>query len=151
MKPHEIGLHVVLEEHAEPHARGVGGLDERIGALDRDVNRFFDQHVQAAPARGDALLGMQTRGASDGYQVHRLVRKEAIEVRIRRGAVGRRQSFRPAWIATVHGDDRGAGYGAGCACVRVADVARAEDADVHVAILPPANRQSAICNWTLVA
>ena len=72
VKPHQIGLHVVLEEHAEPHASRVGRLDERIGALDGDVDRLFDQHVQAAPARGDALRGVQARWAADGHQVHRL-------------------------------------------------------------------------------
>ena len=137
MKPDQIRLHVVLEEHPKPHAGGVSRLDEGISALDGDVNGLFDQHVQAAATRGDALLRMQARWAPDGHQVHGLMRKKRVEVRIGRGAVGGCQSLGPGGVAAVHRDDRGARNGAGCACVRVADVARAEDADVHVAILPP--------------
>ena len=146
MQPDQVRLHVVLEEHAEPHPGGVSRLNEGIGALDGDVNGFFNQHVQAAATRGDALRRVQARGAADGHQVHGLVREKRLEIRVGRGAVGGCEALGASRVAAMDGDDGGVSNRAGGACVGVADVARAEDADVHVAILPPANRQSPIRN-----
>ena len=144
VKPDQIRLHVVLEKHAEPHTCGVGRLNQCIGPLDRDVNRAF------RPARAGRVGTRRCparhagRGAAHSYQVHRRVREERFEVGVGRGAVGaaRRSAWQlPPWTATIE-----APAIVGRARMRVADVARAEDADVHVAILPPANRQSAIVN-----
>ena len=60
MKPNQIWLHVVLEEHAKHDSGVVGCFDKRIGARRGDIDGLFHKHVQATLARGNALLGMQT-------------------------------------------------------------------------------------------
>ena len=72
----ELGLQAVLEQHAELHPGALGRLDQRPPALDADVDRLLHEHVPAAAGRGDALLGVQARGAADHDEVQR-VREEA--------------------------------------------------------------------------
>ena len=56
------------------------GLDQGIGALSADVDWLFGQYVQTAAGRLNSLCGMQTRGASNDHQIHRVMRQECEQI-----------------------------------------------------------------------
>src|SRR5207244_4640348 len=52
-------LQTILKDDAKRHARGVGCRDESVRSFGCDLERFFDQHVEAAARGGRAVLSVQ--------------------------------------------------------------------------------------------
>ena len=60
---------------------------QRVRSSRRDLQRLFDQHVQAVARGRDALFAVQARGASDGHEVHRSMAEKSLEVVVGDGVV----------------------------------------------------------------
>ena len=77
---------------------------QRVDLRGGDVERLLDEDVQAAPHRGDRLLGVQARRAADGDDVHR-VREKGVEVGYDRRTGRVRQRRGLVAVLAVDGDD----------------------------------------------
>ena len=126
----DVGLQAILEEDAELDAGAIGGGDELVGLGGGDVERLFDEHVQAARGGRDPLIGVQRRRAADGDEVHRPVVEKRLEAVERDAAVELGEALRLRDVSPVDRGDLDARDCEGRARVRVADVSGAEDADV---------------------
>jgi hypothetical protein len=129
VEANDVGLRAILKEHAKLDAGAIARLDQGVGAPGRHVDRLLGQHVEAALGGTNPLLGVQPRRAADGDKVHRLVREERIELRVRLGMKRRRQPLDALRIRAVHRDNLDVADRGCRARVRLADVPRAENAD----------------------
>ena len=96
-----------------------------------DINRLFDQHVQATPRRRDSVLCMQSRRTADGYKIHWPVRQESLEIGVCGGVVSTRQRCDFFGIAAVNRDNLDPGNGFGGTRVSGRNVAAADEANPH--------------------
>ena len=130
--PHEIGLHAVLEEHAEDDAGAIGAATARRRA-GRDVDGLFastcnPRRRRGCPARHAVPTGCRwPRGPSAGAREKRRGPHRAG----RMWPPDDRPARFPPWTATMD-----VSQSRGRPRVRLADVARPKDADFHEAILP---------------
>jgi hypothetical protein len=88
--------------------------------------------VQAAFGSRNTMLRVKTRGAANGHNLHRSMIEKPIEVTVRSGAIVLRESRDFLRIAPVNSDDFEVGNGGGGSRMRLADIAAADDAEVHV-------------------
>ena len=94
--------------------------------------------METAAHRGDRVVGVETRRAADGHDVHRPMGEERVDRVVGDAAM---RVCQPRDLLAVRAADRGnldTGDGPRGAGVGVADVARAEQADSHG--LPTASR-----------
>ena len=68
------------EEDAELDARLAAASIGASSFRGRDVNRFFDEDMEAAPRRGDPLLGVQARRTADGDEDASAMVEKAIQI-----------------------------------------------------------------------
>jgi hypothetical protein len=80
LHPNDVGLQSILKEHPQLHPGAIGGLEERVSARRRDVQRLFDDDVKPPTSRGDPMLGVQPGRAADRDEIHRAVIQKLIEV-----------------------------------------------------------------------
>ncbi len=59
------GLETALEDDAQPHVGLLGGGDQGVGARCRHVDGLLHEDVDPVRGRGQALLGVPSRGAAD--------------------------------------------------------------------------------------
>ena len=69
-------LEAVLHVHAQQHAVALRRGDHRLGALDVDGHRLFDEHVLLGLKRHPCMLGVEVVGGRDVDQVHALARHQ---------------------------------------------------------------------------
>ena len=97
----------------------------------RDLQRLFDQDVQAVPRGGDSLFTVQARRAADGHEVHRSMREKSVEVVVGDGVVLPGEMHGLLGIAAIHGGNLEPGHAARRANVCVGDAARADEPYMH--------------------
>ena len=139
LHPQHVRLEAILKDHAERHASARRFGDERVNSGRRHIDRLLDEHVQPPPRGGDAVLRMQPGRTADHDEVERPMVEKPIE-RIERG--GAVPAGKPFGVRVRRRDDGRHFHSrnvAKRARVRVADVAGADQPDVH-------GRQSVIRN-----
>ena len=87
--------------------------------------------MEAAADRRDGLLGVESGRASDRHDVERAMLEKSIDAVVHDAAVRLREALGLLPVRTVNRRDLDAGDRACGTRVRVADVAAAEDADLH--------------------
>ena len=125
-----VGLRAVLKNNAELDIGLFCGFDEGIGAGGADFDGLFREDVQAAAGGGDALRGVEARGAADDDEVHGAMIEKGVEVLIGGAAVFAAKAGDFFGVGSVDGGDFDAGDGAGGTGVSFRDIAAADEADV---------------------
>ena len=153
-----VRLEPILEDDAERHARVGSRPNERIRARRRHIDRLLDEHVQAADGRRRAVIRVQAGGRANHHHVEGALREHLLEGIVRRAAVPRGELLGARRVRRIDGGDFGAGQFAQRSCVRIADVARTNQADKHGQLRRPRRLSSGVPSsrqssrgWTLPA
>ncbi len=97
----------------------------------RHVERLFAKDVEPAADGRDRLLGVDARRRADRDDIEGTVIEEAVEIIVDRAAVRFRQTLRLLAVRAAHRRNLDTRNAERRARVRIADVAAAEDADLH--------------------
>jgi hypothetical protein len=115
--------------HGEHDVRVAGGVDHRVGFLNRARHRLFDQDVDAPCQQVSRQLGVDFGRHRERDRVHAADDVVIVEERLR--VVRGRDFFRPRPVGVDHRDELGARQRRQNAGVMLPEVADADDGDTH--------------------
>ena len=127
----DVRLQSILEEHTDLDSAAIRGRDDAVDLHSRHVERLLGEHMKAAADRRDGLVGVEPGRASDRHDIERTVLEKSFDAVVHDAAVRLREALGFFTVRAVDGRDLHAGDAERGTRMRVADVAAAEDADLH--------------------